>query len=239
MRTTRFLLSATVASLISAGAISAHAAQGTYYDPSNAASSSGKTTGYELYRTIGCPGKGLLDAPCQVPKEADTDGDGIVDSKDKCPTVYAKTADGCPAPEPVAEPAPAPVAAPAAPAPAPAPEPAPAPKKLVLEGVNFDHDKATLRADAYPILDQAVEGLKEWGNVKVEVDGYTDSKGKDKYNQKLSQRRAEAVRNYLISKGVAADRLTAKGFGETKPVASNKTAEGRFKNRRVELVEQK
>lgn len=232
MRTTRYLLCASVAALMSAGVVSAHAAEGVFYDPSNAASSTGKTTGFELYRTIGCPGKGLLDAPCQVPKEADTDGDGIVDSKDKCPTVYAKTADGCPAPEPVAEPAPAP-------APALAPAAAPAPKKLVLEGVNFDHDKATLREDAHPILDQAAEGLKEWGDVKVEVAGYTDSKGKDKYNLKLSQRRAEAVRAYLISKGIAADRLTAKGFGETKPVADNKTAEGRFKNRRVELIEQK
>lgn len=232
MRTTRYLLSASVAALMSAGVVSAHAAEGVFYDPSNAASSSGKTTGFELYRTIGCPGKGLLDAPCQVPKEADTDGDGIVDSKDKCPTVYAKTADGCPAPEPVAEPAPAP-------APALAPAAAPAPKKLVLEGVNFDHDKAALREDAQPILDQAAEGLKEWGDVKVEVAGYTDSKGKDQYNLKLSQRRAEAVRAYLISKGIAADRLTAKGFGETKPVADNKTAEGRFKNRRVELIEQK
>ena len=213
MRATRFLLSATVASLMSAGAISAHAA---YYDPSNAASSSGKTTGYELYRTIGCPGKGLLDAPCQVPPEP-------------APAP-------APAPAPIAEPAPAPVPAPVA---EPAPAPAPAPKKLVLEGVNFDHDKVTLRKDAYPILDQAAEGLKEWGDVKVEVDGYTDSRGKDKYNLKLSQRRAEAVRNYLVSKGIAADRLTAKGFGETKPVANNKTAEGRFKNRRVELVEQK
>ncbi|MBI3431715.1 MAG: OmpA family protein [Hydrogenophilales bacterium] len=217
-----------------AGVVSAHAAEGVFYDPSNAASSSGKTTGYELYRTIGCPGKGLLDAPCQVPKEVDTDGDGIPDSKDKCPTVYAKTADGCPAAEPVAEPAPVP-----APAPAPAPVAAPAPKKLVLEGVNFDHDKATLREDAHPILDQAAEGLKEWGDVKVEVAGYTDSRGKDKYNLKLSQRRAEAVRAYLIGKGIAADRLTAKGFGETRPVADNKTAEGRFKNRRVELIEQK
>jgi outer membrane protein OmpA-like peptidoglycan-associated protein len=167
-----------------------------------------------LYRTIGCPGKGLLDAPCQVPPEP-------------------KPAPA-PAPAPVSEPAPAP-----APAPVAEPAPAPAPKKLVLEGVNFDHDKATLREDAHPILDKAAEGLKEWGDVKVEVDGYTDSRGKDKYNLKLSQRRAEAVRNYLISKGVAADRLTAKGFGETKPVADNKTAEGRFKNRRVELVEQK
>lgn len=234
MQTTRFLLNASVAALLAAGYVSAQAAEGVYYNPSNAASSSGKTTGYELYRTIGCPGKGLLDAPCQVPKEADTDGDGIIDSKDKCPTVYAKTADGCPAPEPVAEPAPAPVPPPVA-----APAVAPSPKKLVLEGVNFDHDKATLRQDAYPVLDQAAADLKEWGDVKVDINGYTDNRGKDQYNLKLSQRRAEAVRAYLIGKGVAADRLTAKGFGETRPVADNKTEAGRFKNRRVELVEQK
>lgn len=195
--------------------VSAYAAEGAYYDPSNAASASGKTTGFELYRTIGCPGKGLLDAPCQVPKE---------------------TPPAQPAPEPVAQPAPAPAAEPA---PEPAPAPAAAPKKLVLEGVNFDHDKATLREDAHPILDQAAEGLKDWGDVKVEVAGYTDSRGAAKYNLKLSQRRADAVRAYLIGKGIAADRLTAKGFGESHPVADNKTAEGRFKNRRVELIEQK
>lgn len=215
MRTTRFLLCGSVAALLSAGMISAYAAEGAFYDPSNAASPNGKTTGFELYRTIGCPGKGLLDVPCQVPKEA--------------PPAE-------PAPEPVAQPAPAPAAEPA---PEPAPAPAAAPKKLVLEGVNFDHDKATLREDAHPILDQAAEGLKEWGDVKVEVAGYTDSRGAAKYNLKLSQRRAEAVRAYLIGKGIDADRLTAKGFGESHPVADNKTAEGRFKNRRVELIEQK
>lgn len=232
MRTTQFLLCIGVVTLTSAGVLPVYAAEGVFYDPANAASSTGKTIGYELYRTIGCPGKGLLDAPCKVPKEADTDGDGIPDSKDKCPTVYAKTADGCPAPEPVAEPAPAPP-------PAPAPAVAPAPRKLVLEGVNFDHDKASLRQDAYPVLDQAAADLKEWGDVKVEVNGYTDSRGKDQYNLKLSQRRAEAVRNYLIGKGIAPERLIAKGFGEARPVADNKTDEGRFKNRRVELVEQK
>lgn len=234
MRVAHILFCGSVAALATVGVMPAHAAEGVYYDPANAASSTGKTIGYELFRTIGCPGKGLLDAPCKVPKEVDTDGDGIPDSKDKCPTVYAKTADGCPAPEPVAEPAPAP-----APPPAPAPAAAPAPKKLVLEGVNFDHDRATLRQDAYPILDQAAEALKEWGDVKVEVNGYTDSRGKDRYNLRLSQRRAEAVRNYLIGKGIAPERLIAKGFGESRPVADNKTEEGRFKNRRVELVEQK
>jgi len=149
--------------------------------------------------------------------ELDGDGDGVVDALDKCPTVFAKTADGCP------------VAA----------APAPLPKKLVLNDVNFDHDKAVLRPDSSAVLDEAAASLKEWGDIKVEVAGHTDSKSGDKYNQNLSQRRAEAVRTYLIGKGIAADHLTAKGYGESRPVADNATEEGRYKNRRVELVPQK
>lgn len=214
MRTTPFLLSILGATLISAGAISAHAAEGVYYDPSNAASPTGKTVGHELFRTIGCPGRGLLDTPCPAP----------------APEKVA-------AAEPVAAPAPAPAYV--APAPAPvvyvAPEPA-APQKLVLEGVNFDFDKATLRQEDVSDLDKNVEALKAWGDVNIEVAGHTDSMGSDAYNMKLSQRRAEAVRNFLISRGVAADRLTAKGYGESQPVADNATEEGRFKNRRVELA---
>jgi outer membrane protein OmpA-like peptidoglycan-associated protein len=215
MRTTPFLFSILGATLISAGAINAHAAEGVYYDPSNAASSTGKTVGHELYRTIGCPGKQLLDAPCKVP----------------APAVPVAAA------EPMAAPAPAPAYV--APAPAPvayvAPEPA-APQKLVLEGVNFDFDKATLRQEDAADLDKNVEALKAWGDVDIEVAGHTDSMGSDAYNMKLSQQRAEAVRNFLISRGVAADRLTAKGYGESQPVADNATEEGRFKNRRVELA---
>ncbi len=139
--------------------------------------------------------------------------------------------------EPVAAPAPAPAYV--APAPAPvayvAPEPA-APQKLVLEGVNFDFDKSTLRQEDIGSLDDDVEALKAWGDVNIEVAGHTDSMGSDEYNMKLSQQRAEAVRNFLISRGVAADRLTAKGYGEAQPVADNATEEGRFKNRRVELA---
>jgi outer membrane protein OmpA-like peptidoglycan-associated protein len=210
MRTTPFLFSILGATLISAGAISAHAAEGVYYDPSNAASADGKTVGYELYRTIGCPGKQLLDAPCKVPAPA-PEPEKVV------------------AAEPVAAPAPAPAYV------APAPEPA-APQKLVLEGVNFDFDKATLRQEDIGSLDNDVATLKTWGDVDIEVAGHTDSMGSDAYNMKLSQQRAEAVRNFLISRGVAADRLTAKGYGESQPVADNATEEGRFKNRRVELA---
>ena len=215
MRTTPFLFSILGATLISAGAISAHAAEGVFYDPSNAASPTGKTIGHELYRTIGCPGRGLLDTPCPAP----------------APEKVAV------APEPA--PAPAYVAPVPAPAPAPvayvAPQPA-APQKLVLEGVNFDFDKATLRQEDISELDKDVEALKAWGDVNIEVAGHTDSMGSDKYNMNLSRQRAEAVRNFLISRGVAADRLTARGYGESQPVADNATEEGRFKNRRVELA---
>jgi OOP family OmpA-OmpF porin len=297
------------AALMSMGALSAQAAEHKYYDPSNVTSPTGKTIGYELNRTIGCPGKALLDAPCPPPKdsdgdgvtddkdkcpgtpagrkvnadgceldsdgdgvvdandkcpgtpagrkvnaqgceldsdgdgvvdgndkcpgtpagrkvnaqgcELDSDGDGLVDADDKCPTVYAKTADGCPPP------APAPAAAPAA-----------VPKKLVLEGVHFDNDMATLRADATAELDKTVAELKEWGDVKVEIAGHTDSNGTDEHNMTLSNHRAEAVRKYLVDHGIAADRLTVKGYGEANPVADNETEAGRAQNRRVELVPQ-
>jgi OOP family OmpA-OmpF porin len=107
----------------------------------------------------------------------------------------------------------------------------------VLEGVNFDFDKATLRQEDLAIIDNNAADLDKWGNVNIEVAGHTDSRGSDEYNMILSQQRAEAVRNHLISKGIAADRLTAKGYGESQPVADNDTDEGRFKNRRVELIQ--
>jgi outer membrane protein OmpA-like peptidoglycan-associated protein len=212
MRTTPFLFSILSATLISAGAVSAQAAEGVFYDPSNAASPTGKTVGHELFRTIGCPGRELLVTPCPVPAPA-------------VPVAAAP------------EPTPAPAYVAPAPAPAPvAPEPAAPAKKLVLEGVNFDFDKAALRQEDVGSLDNDVATLKSWGDVDIEVAGHTDSMGSDAYNMKLSQQRADAVRNFLISRGVAADRLTAKGYGESQPVADNATDEGRFKNRRVELV---
>lgn len=219
MRTTPLLVSTLGAILMSAGVVTAYAAEGVFYDPSNAASPTGKTIGYELYRTIGCPGRQLLDTPCPVP------------APPAAVTAAAEPAPPAPEPAYVAPPAPAPAAY-VAPVPVP-------PQKLVLDGVNFDFDKATLRQEDIAIIDKDVTGLDKWGNVNIEVAGHTDSRGSDKYNMKLSQRRAEAVRNYLISKGIAADRLTAKGYGESQPVADNATDEGRFKNRRVELIEQR
>lgn len=214
MRTIPLLSGTLAAVLMSAGVVTAHAAEGDFYDPSNAASPTGKTIGHELYRTIGCPGRELLGTPCPVP---------------------APPAQVAAAPAPAPEPA---YVAPAAPAPAyVAPAAAPvSPPKLVLEGVNFDFDKATLRPDDIAIVDRGVASLDKWGNVNIEVAGHTDSRGSDEYNMNLSQQRAETVRDYLISKGIAADRLSAKGYGEFQPIAGGATDEDRFENRRVELV---
>lgn len=225
MRTTSFVFNTLGASLLSAAAVSAHAAQEPFYNPGNPASPTGYTTGYELFRTIGCPGRELLAKPCEVPP---------------APVVAA--------PEPAPEPAPLAAAPEPEPAPALAPEPAPAPlavapvaapaATLVLEGVKFDFDKAVIRPEDYATLDENVEALKEWGDVDVEVAGHTCNIGTDAYNLDLSQRRANAVREYLIGKGVSAERLTAKGYGESRPAYSNDTIEGRAQNRRVELVRQ-
>lgn len=139
-------------------------------------------------------------------------------------------------PEPAPRPAPPPPVAQAEPAPV---LPPPTKKKIVLRGVNFDFDRAEIRADARPILDQAVRTLGEEANVSVVVAGHTDSVGSDAYNLRLSERRARAVRDYLVGQGVEAQRLTVQAYGESRPVADNSTDEGRAQNRRVELeVEQ-
>jgi len=132
---------------------------------------------------------------------------------------------------------PAPVVAQAPPPPPPAPPPA-AQERIVLRGVHFDFNQARIRPDAQPILDEAADILKQHPNVNVDVNGYCDAIGGVAYNLKLSQRRADAVVNYLESKGIAGDRLTPHGYGKTNFVATNATAEGRAQNRRVELVPQ-
>lgn len=279
-----FLLGPLTVALIAAGPVSAQvndehffdanatkrAAPGRFYNPANPASRSGYTSGHELFRTIGCPGRGLvLETPCEVEDsdgdgvydyrdkcpgtppgrrvnadgcEIDRDGDGIADDQDRCPDVYAKTADGCPpAAAPAASVAPdagAAAAAPAATAPADAAvAPTAAALAAALEGANFDFDRAVVRRDDYDKLDRAAEALQA-SDVRVEVAGHTDSIGTEAYNQGLSVRRAEAVRRYLVGKGIAAERLVVKGYGESQPIADNGTADGRFKNRRVELIPQ-
>lgn len=132
--------------------------------------------------------------------------------------------------------APAPVAA-AVPAPAPVPvaAPAPAPMVFVISDVNFDFDKATLTPKAEGILNEVVNTLRDQPGVRYVVDGHTDSTGSDAYNRELSERRAQAVRNFQINHGVPAGQLTIRAFGESDPVSSNSNESGRAQNRRVEI----
>ncbi len=105
----------------------------------------------------------------------------------------------------------------------------------VLKGLNFDTAKWDIKPRYYPMLDKVVTILKNNPDMELEIQGHTDNVGSAKYNMKLSQKRAEAVRQYLIQRGIVPSRLKAVGYGMTRPVASNATSEGRAKNRRVEL----
>jgi OOP family OmpA-OmpF porin len=130
-------------------------------------------------------------------------------------------------------------AAPASPKP-PAPKPPPPAAKpvertIILDNVLFDFDKTAVKPDGAKILDRLIVFLKENSDKRVDLEGHTDSVGTDQYNQTLSEKRAASVKEYLTSRGVAAGRVTTKGFGESKPIADNKTADGRAKNRRVEI----
>ena len=151
----------------------------------------------------------------------------------------------CPA-KPAAEMKPEPTPVPVSPPPAPTPEPA-APAEKVIDRltvhVNFDFDKSTVRKADEAELQKAIDFVRKYPDAKVELDGYTDSKGTEQYNQKLSERRAEAVRQYLIKEGAVDEaRISVKGYGESNPIAPNKTKngkdnpKGRAENRRVEIL---
>ena len=142
-----------------------------------------------------------------------------------------------PKPEPEPEPEPEP------PPPEPEPEPEPPPTVVVTETkieldrtVQFESGKAVLLEDSKKLLDDVAKVLQEHDEIRlVQVEGHTDSVGGNRANKRLSDKRAKAVRAYLIANGVAKKRLVAKGMGEDKPVADNESVEGRFKNRRVDL----
>jgi outer membrane protein OmpA-like peptidoglycan-associated protein len=150
---------------------------------------------------------------CPLPK--DGDGDGVNDGTDRCPSTPSGVevdAEGC---QVLFQ---------------------PTKKTLILEGVNFETGKSTLTPESETILTGVAESLVANDSIRVQVTGHTDNTGGLALNRRLSRARADAVRTYLISRGVAEDRLTARGFGPDQPVASNKTADGRAQNRRVELT---
>jgi len=156
------------------------------------------------------------------------------------PATGLQGCDGVPPPPapPAPAPAPRPAAAPPPPAPAPAPAVVPAPtseKVTFAADAFFDFDKSVLKPEGRAKLDDLVSKMQGLNLEVIIAVGHTDSIGTDAYNQRLSVRRAEAVKSYLVSKGVEKNRVYTEGKGEKQPVADNKTAEGRAKNRRVEI----
>jgi OOP family OmpA-OmpF porin len=156
------------------------------------------------------------------------------------PATAARGCDGALVPPPPPAPAPAPAAVPAPPPPAaapvaPPPPPPAATKVTYAADAFFDFDKSVLKPEGKAKLDDLVGKVKGINLEVIIAVGHTDSVGTDAYNQKLSVRRAEAVKAYLVSKGIEKNRVYTEGKGEKQPVADNKTAEGRAKNRRVEI----
>ncbi len=122
---------------------------------------------------------------------------------------------------------------------APPPPPPPPVEKptFILKGINFDFDKATIRPSSEPTLKEAGSVLKRFNEVEVKIEGYTDTSGPEQYNRVLSERRAKAVKDYLISNfGISPDRIDTVGYGESWPRGDNKTKEGRKQNRRIEFI---
>jgi outer membrane protein OmpA-like peptidoglycan-associated protein len=157
-------------------------------------------------------------------QDGDEDGDGVFDRRDRCPDTPANTPvdhHGCPLPQYPASVKPA--------------EPPVSEVITLSSNVLFAYNKSDLTPEARSELDSLLPKLQSADVVSVKVVGHTDSQGSDAYNQKLSERRASSVAAYLLSRGLAPNKLTSEGRGETQPVADNDTEEGRAKNRRVEL----
>jgi len=183
-----------------------------------------------LKTLAGCPdadGDGVSDADDNCPNEAgpaansgcpwpDTDGDGVLDKDDKCPNEAGTVANnGCPEIKPTEE---------------------------VMDTLNeysrsilFNSGKATFQKQTDQVLQSMVAIFKEYPQANFSLEGHTDSDGSKSMNQALSERRANAVRDYLIANGISSERLTAAGFGESNPIASNRTRAGKKENRRVEV----
>jgi OOP family OmpA-OmpF porin len=142
----------------------------------------------------------------------DSDGDGVPDCIDKCPDTpkgIKVDANGCP--------------------------PAAEQGIIVFRNILFDFDKSNVKPDSFAVLDEVVEYLATNKGVTMEIQGHTDNRGTDEYNMKLSYKRADSVRKYIVGKGIAPDRLKVSGFGFSKPVVPNDSDENRTRNRRVEF----
>ena len=183
-----------------------------------------------------------------TPNLTDGSGNAVKDGSGACVVTSGIVHPDCagvraaPAPAPARPAAPAAPAAPATPArptaPAQPARPAPASVRqavVIQADALFDFDKSVLRPDGRKSIDDALAKLRGVDLEMVIATGHTDSVGTDAYNQRLSERRAAAVKEYLVSKGIAASKITTIGKGESQPVATNKTAEGRQKNRRVDI----
>ncbi len=186
----------------------------------------GTKSGYKVDAT-GCPmdndKDGVLNEDDSCPDQAgiaalkgcpDSDGDGVADNEDRCPAVKGTIANkGCP--EMTKEEV----------------------KKItqIASKIYFQTNSAKLKPVSLPQLDALVDILKKYEAANLTIEGHTDNVGEDAYNMTLSQNRTESVKTYLMSKGILESRLTAKGFGESVPIADNKTKAGRAQNRRVEL----
>ncbi|GLU43341.1 OmpA family protein [Allomuricauda sp. NBRC 101325] len=181
-----------------------------------------------LASLAGCPdadGDGVADKDDECPNEAgpaankgcpwpDTDGDGVLDKDDQCPEVAGTVANnGCPEVTEEVQ------------------------KQLndYARTILFDTGKSSIKAESTSVMVDIIQILNEYPTAKFTVEGHTDSVGSESTNQKLSESRANSVRDFLIDKGIGADRLTAIGYGEAKPIATNNTRAGRAQNRRVEI----
>lgn len=176
--------------------------------------------------TMGCPdrdGDGVADKDDACPDKRgdsahkgcpDSDGDGIFDDTDRCPDKVGVAAlRGCPEIKKEDK----------------------AKLERAIKLVQFETGKAVLLKKSYAVLDEVVNVMNQYKEYSLNISGHTDNAGDDKMNQDLSERRAKACYDYIVSKGVAAARVASAGYGETKPVADNKTAAGREQNRRVEF----
>ncbi|MGA7181473.1 MAG: OmpA family protein [Thiobacillaceae bacterium] len=219
MLRTPFPLSILVAAFLSAGVVTAQAAGGLFYDPSNVDSPTGKTIGYKLFRTIGCPGRELLGVPCPVPKPVDSGG--AVGN-----TAAAAVIPSPPAAVVVMEPVPVVV-----------PVQAQTEQYCSILDIRFEIDRDEMQRKDKEKLAVLGTFMNKYPDTTAVIEGHTDNVGTAEDNMRLSQRRAESVVTYLVDNlHIAPSRLTAVGYGETRPIADNRSQEGKRQNRRIDAV---